>query len=139
MKRFLIDRLLFLMAGIVIMVLIPLIWNSDFALLLEILVILSWGYLCRRILLLPLDLLFGKVTQSVYFAGQCGIEDLELIRGVHCYIWKFYYEDNKTLKLLVPFVVSRNTGNKPILPQKDGKLEVTYFRLSKILFSWVSN
>ncbi len=139
MKRFLIDRLLLLMAGILIMVLIPFIWDSNFALLLEILVILSWGYLCRRILLLPLDLFVGKTTQSAYFAGQCGIEDFEFIGGSYCYIWKFYYEDNKTLKLLVPSVVSRNTGHKPIFPQKDGKLEVTYFRFSKVLLSWVSN
>ena len=139
MKRFLIDRLLFLMAGIIIMVLIPYVWKHDFMWPFEILVALSWGYLCRRILLLPLDLFFGKITQSAYFSCPCGNEYLEFISGSYCYIWKFYYGDNKTLKLLIPSIVSRNTEDKPIFPQKDRKLAITYFRFSKVLLSWTSN
>ena len=106
MKKFLIDQSLFLLAGIAIMILIPFVYRPAFACVFEIIAVLSWGYLCRRILLLPLDLLFGKVTQTVYFSAQCSAEHFEFSKGKACCVWKFYSGDKQTLTLLAPIAAT---------------------------------
>ena len=75
MKKFLVDQVIFLVIGIAIMILIPTFCGSIFTLIFEIVVTLCWGYLCRRILLLPFDIILGKISETVYFAAQCAIED----------------------------------------------------------------
>lgn len=136
MKKILIDQALFLAIGIAIMILIPTFCGPVFTLIFEIAVILSWGYLCRRILLLPFDLVLGKVSQTVYFASQCSVEDLEFFKNMNYYVWKFYYGKDQTLKLLVPNAIKKGEEYRVALPQKDVKLKITYLRLSKILLQW---
>lgn len=53
MRKYLVDQLLFLIAWIGIMICIPLLCGPIFTFILETMVAISWGYLCRRILLLP--------------------------------------------------------------------------------------
>lgn len=139
MKRFLIDQALFLVIGIAIMILIPILCGPIFTLVFEIVVILCWGYLCRRILLIPFDLILGKASQTVYFSTQCGVEDLDFFKDTNYYVWKFYFENDQTLILLVPIAVTKEEAYKIVLPQKDVKLRITYFRLSKILLQWTQS
>ena len=136
MKKYVIDQFIFLVMGIAIMILIPTFCGPFFTLIFEIAVILSWGYLCRRILFLPFDLILGKVTKTVYFAAQCGIEDLEFFKNTYCCEWKFNLENGQTLRLLVPIAITKKEAYKMVSPQKDVKLRITYFRLSRILLEW---
>ncbi len=132
MRKYLIDQVLFLIAGIGIMICIPFLCGPIFTFVFEIAVAISWGYLCRRVLLFPLDLLFGKVTSNVYFATQLGLVDYEFRKGRHCPEWKFT-SGNKTLVLLVPMAATLEEILKLEQPKKDEKLRITYFRFSKIL------
>ena len=136
MKKFIIDQSLFLVMGIAIMILIPIFCGPIFTLIFEIVVILCWGYLCRRILLLPFDFILGKVTRTVCFATQCGIEDLEFFKDMYCYEWKFNLGNGQMLRLLVPIAITKKEAHKIVPPQKDVKLRITYFSLSKILLEW---
>ena len=67
MKKYFIDKLLFLVIGIGIMLCIPLLCGDIFTVVLEILVAFVWTYLCRGILFLPLDLLCGKKQFMLIF------------------------------------------------------------------------
>ena len=60
MRRYLIDQVLFLIASIGIMIGIPYVCGPVFTFVFEVMVAVSCGYLCRRVLLVPFDLLFGK-------------------------------------------------------------------------------
>lgn len=136
MKNFIIDQILFLVIGIAIMILIPIFCGLIFTLIFEIAVLLCWGYLCRRILLIPFDLILGQVTQTGYFATQCGIENLEFYKDMYYYEWKFNTANGQMLRLLVPTVVTQKEAYKIVLPPKDKKLNITYFKCSKILLQW---
>ena len=136
MKKYIIDQFLFLVMGIAIMILIPIFCGPFFTLIFEIAVILCWGYLCRRILFLPFDLILGKVTQTAYFAAQSGIEDLEFFKNMYCCEWKFNLENGQTLRLLVPIAITPKEAYKLVPPPKDVIHRITYFNLSKILLEW---
>lgn len=136
MKKFIVDQLLFLAIGIIIMISIPYFCSPVFTVLIETIVVICWGYLCRRILLLPFDLLIGKETQLGYFSCQCCIEDLEFFKDMGCCEWKFFFENNQILKLLVPTAIIMDNASRIPQPAKNIKLRVTYFRLSKILIHW---
>lgn len=136
MKKYILDQSIFLVLGIAIMAFIPIICGSFFSLIFEIAVILCWGYLCRRILLLPFDLILGKVTKTAYFAAQCGIEDLEFFKNTYCCEWKFNLGNGRTLRLLVPISITKTEAYKVVSPPKDVLLRITYFRLSKIILEW---
>ena len=135
MRKYIIDQVMFLAAGIGIMICIPHICGPKITLLLEALTAISWGYLCRRILLLPMDILCGKVTQNVYFSAQMCLEDLEFFKRKYCPEWKFVYQ-NKTLLLLVPIAADMDELQKIEQPRKDEIIRITYFRFSKILLSY---
>lgn len=136
MKKFILDQSLFLVLGIAIIIFIPTVCGPFFTLFFEVVAILSWGYLCRRILLLPVDLIIGKVTQTAYFATQSGIEDLEFFKSTYCCEWKFILRTGQTLRLLVPIAINKKEAYKLDPPQKDVIHRITYFRLSKILLEW---
>ena len=133
MKRYFVDQAIFLLMGIVIAICIPFICGPISSVVLEIIIALCWGCLCRRILLMPLDLICGPKTKSVCFATQVGIEDFEFFKGKHCCEWKFYYSNNKILKLLVPLENANDEKERPI---KDEKIDIVYYRFSKILCLW---
>lgn len=136
MKKYLIDQVLFLILGVGIMVCIPFFCGPVFTLVFEVMSVLSWAYLCRRILLLLFDYLYGKVNCCAYFAAQCGFEDCEFYKAKYCSEWKFYYGNNQTLKLLVPIVASKEELCTMPQPKKDEKLKITYLHFSKILLDW---
>lgn len=135
MRKYLIDQALFLIAGIGIMICIPFLCGPIFTFVLEVVVAISWGYLCRRILLFPFDLLYGKVTDNVYFSTQLGLVGCEFHKGKYYPEWKFSGR-NKTLVLLVPMATTLEENLELERPKKDEKLRITFFRFSKILLSY---
>ena len=136
MKKYFLDQLLFLTIGIVMAIIIPFLWDSKMVTILEIVVILSWTYLCRRILILPIDFIVGKLTKTVYFSALCRVEPYEFYKGKYCCKWKFYYGSNKTLTLLVPVALTREELSTMPKPDNSAKVRITYFRFSKILLDW---
>lgn len=135
MKKFLIDQLLFLFCGITIAIAIPHLCNPVFSVIFEFVVMFSWGVLCRRILLIPFDLLAGAVTKTAYFSTQHNIEKYEFFKDGFGSICKFYLNSHQTITLLVPNSIE-GTSYYNSLPEKDRKIEITYYRFSKLLLNW---
>jgi len=136
MKEYLIDQLLYMAVMIAIMLCIPVFCGPVFTVLLEVTVLLTTAYVCKRALLLPIDLILGKVEKEVYFSGIAGTEMLEFYRKKCCCLWKFYHGGNAKLVLLVPRVVDENGLKTMEQPLADQKMSIVYYRCSKILCSW---
>lgn len=136
MKKFIVDQILFLIFGVGIAIGIPYVFGFVFTCVLEILTILTWGYLCRQILLLPLDFICGKTTCIVYFAARCITWNYEFYKNRHYCEWKFYYGNRQTLILTVPVAKTLKELDEMVQPQADQKLKITYLRHSKILLDW---
>ena len=118
------------------MVCVPFLFRKGFSWVLELLVVCSWGYICRRIILLPIDLLRGKKTNYAYFSTQCSKENYEFFKNTYCVEWKFRYSNGYTIKLLVPYDMTENDLSIFEQPPKDKKVKITYLRFSKILLQW---
>ncbi len=138
MRKYMIDQTLLLGIGICIMIGIPIVCGPVFTFVLEGMTMLSFGYLCRRILAIPFDILRGKETRIVYFASQRGIEDYEFYKDKHCREWKFYYSGDKTISLLVPEPATLEEIHSMKRPKADERVKITYLRYAKILLSWES-
>lgn len=134
-KTIFIDQIIFLAIGVGVMICLPLICGPIFTVLLELAVATSWGYLCRRVLLYPLDLLFGSNKCFAYFATHIGVVECEFRKRKCCPEWKFRL-NNENIVLMVPILTTLNDINKIEYPPKDEKLEITYLRFSKILLSF---
>lgn len=137
MKKYVIDQLIFLAAGIGIMIYFGsyFYYSPVFILIVELIAALSWAWLCWRILVLPLDLLKGKEEKIVYFSSQSQIEEYESFRR-YCFEWKFHYGSNQKISLLVPASVKKEELDSIERPQKNVPIKVTYYRYSKILIHW---
>lgn len=133
MKKLIVDQAVFLGIGIAIMILIPTFCGPIFTVFFQIIVALCWSYLCQRILFLPLDVILGKKSQTVYYSAPHSIDSLEFFKRTNYYVLKFYFEKDKTLKLLLPTPIETA---ETVLPPKDMKIRITYYRFSKILLEW---
>ena len=136
MKKYIIDRLVLLALGICFMIYTPYSAGPIFTIIGEITLILSFGILCHRVLLLPLDLIVGKKQAVVYFGYQYCVEDGEMITRKHFVEWKFYYGSNQKICLLAPYAIPKDTLMHPTTPARDQKVKITYYRYSKILCHW---
>jgi len=95
----------------------------------------TYGYLCRRVLLLPLDLLVGKKTETLYFSRMCNINNYELFSEDYYCEWRFY-SSKGTVKVLVPVAMSMEESQNMDRPRTDQRVRVCYYKHSKILVSW---
>lgn len=137
MKKYLIDQVLFLLCGVLIEIGLVIIFPGTwFVVFLEVLTAATWLYLCSRLILLPIDLVMGKVKQIVYFSSKCGRDKLEFFKNTYCDKWRFYFGGNKKLVLLVPVTYKSETEHGVEPPKSNDKLMITYFRFSKILYRW---
>ena len=135
MKKYIVDRLLFLMVGIGIIIYIWFYQIPVFTFIFGFMAVLSWVGLCWRILILPLDLVHGKVEKTVYFSSQSQIQEYESFRR-YCFVWNFHYGSNQKISLLVPVSIKKEELDLIEYPKKNVPIKVTYYRYSKILIHW---
>lgn len=135
MKKYIVDKLLFLLTGIGIMIAIPFFCGPIFTIIFETITALSWIGLCWRILVLPLDLLCGKEEKTVYFSRQQDLEEYEFFKR-NCFEWVFHYGGNQKITLLVPVSIKKENLASIKCPKKNAPIKITYYRFSKILIDW---
>lgn len=137
MKQYIIDQLIFLILGIWMMSILP--WMCGyiiiFTIISELIAILSLSYLCRRILVLPLDLILKKRREEVFFSKVSSINDYEFFKGKYCCEWKFY-SSKGTMEVLVPVALTEEEIHNMEKPLVDQKVRICFYRFSKILYSW---
>ena len=135
MKKYIVDQLIFLLAGIGIMITIPFFCGPIFTMIFEAITALSWIGLCWRIIVLPLDLLREKEEKTVYFSKQQQFERYETFKR-YCFEWVFHYGGNQKITLLVPASVKKEELKAIECPKKNVPIKITYYRFSKILIDW---
>ena len=94
--------------------------------------IITYGGLCYRILLLPIDFLLGPVCRTMYCSGLRYMAEMHTCRA-HCPVWKFYYGSNIVVSLLDPKLIRNKDIPKMQYLPKDVPLTVTFYRLSGII------
>lgn len=135
-KTYLLDQCFFLFLGIISIIWIRLNAGPVFLIIFQSLIIISWGFLCRRLLVFPLDLLLKAKTEEVYFSKQSQFDKYEFFRNKYSCLWIFYDSHNKKTELLVPFSESKEKILSIGCPENNRKIRVTYYKFSKILYSW---
>lgn len=132
MTLFLLDQILFALCGLGIMYSIPLVFPYGLAILLEVITFCVWGYLCKNVILLPVDLLVGKTTSIAVYNGKIGSVNFEFFRKKNYYIYKFSGE-NVDLHLIDPFMSNRSGIGEIDSLRKGQLVKISYFRFSKLL------
>ena len=136
MKKIVIDKLLILAFCWLLAVVYCVIFPNPTSTILSICLCISSIVFSFRVLLMPIDYLFGKVTETAYFSATTGRKWIESFPKSYCVEWKFYSGKNRTLILLNPEVHSfENIFDCPT-PPKDKKVKITYLRLSRFLLCW---
>ena len=83
----------------------------------------------------PLDMIMGVCEKDVFFSRVSNIRNYEIIRGKYYCEWKFYSE-NGNITLLVPVALTEAEIWNMEKPKVDAKVQVQYYKYSKILKSW---
>ena len=103
-----------------------------------VVLIITYGGLCYRILLLPIDFILGPVCRTMYCSGLRYMAEMHTCRA-HCPVWKFYYGSNIVVSLLDPKLIRNKDLHKMQYLPKDVPLTVTFYRLSGIIIQIVAN
>ncbi|MBQ6662857.1 MAG: hypothetical protein IJM69_04890 [Firmicutes bacterium] len=133
MKKYLFDKVLVLLLFILIIIATPLLFSRIKAILFICLEVYGGSFYCKRILLFPLDLIQGPITETGSFV--CPLHPpyrYELFRNTFCCVWKFKVK-NKYLELDNPVSLSQDEISRVVLPPKDQKVQITYYKHSSIL------
>lgn len=135
MKLYLLDRALYLFAGILLVIGSCIYFPTVLAVIAVILIVLSWGIICYPLVLLPLDFVLGRKNELLYFSTQLGLEELEFFKRRYICEWKFV-NSKKQLNLMIPLSYSKEQISQSSFPPHDRLLRVTYYPFSKIMISW---
>ncbi|MBQ7005117.1 MAG: hypothetical protein IJN68_01650 [Clostridia bacterium] len=136
MRKYIFDRFIFLIFGIAFCCYFICKFELLIALLLDVVVIVTFGKLCKPILLLPFDLLIGKKQKEAYFSSQTSIEEYEFFKNRNSVKWKFRYGENDVIELLYPLSINKKEIPNIKRPLSDQKVIIEYFEFSKILIRW---
>ena len=135
-RLYLLDQGLFLFIGVCFLIWIKTNAGHIFSIIFQLLIFISWLFLCRHFILFPFDLLSKTKSEEVYFSKQSQFDRYEFFRNKYSCIWTFYNSHNKKFELLVPFSKSKEEILSIGHPENSKKIRITYYRFSKILHSW---
>ena len=135
MKLFLLDKGLTLLVGGLIIVSIPSLFGPIASIILELLTVIVWSFWCKQLLLLPLDIHFGKKTIICYFHSCLSIDNYEFFRKRGFSKWRFVYE-NRVIDLTVPLSCLMTNIMSENIPPNNELIIITYYPLSGVLYSW---
>ena len=138
MRVFVLDHLFFLLFGVGISIgLLLLNPHPIVMVVLELIIVITWGILCKSMLLFPLDLVFGKRVNTCYFGTTLSVVNYKFFRKKCYWNWRFFAKgSNERLDLHNPISCSRASLSSIEQPPKDRILEITYYPFSKLLISW---
>lgn len=132
--KFLLDEFIQFLICITIIAYFMVETNWDFwGWIFSILAALPFGYLCRHLLLFPMDIVLGRKSLEAFFSKQFIGDTFEFSRK-KCYsYWVFYYGRNKKETLLFPCRDYVETAKSINIPSNGQKVYVEYYRLTKII------
>lgn len=135
MKKYLTDQGWFLLIGLVIMGYLLFVFRRKlwFGILLDCIMVLPLIFVCRRLIVLPLDMLLKPKTETLRFSSRANVRELQFSREWFTYEWEFKDEQDRSIRLLIPEATKQTSITQP---KKDRLLRVRYYRLSKLLLGW---
>lgn len=134
MRKFIVDRILYLLYGIAAGIGIY-VFERYIVLtcILETLIIVCLAHQCQPLFALLIDVFKGSVTEEVYLSGKIISRGYDFFRRDSYTEWKFYYGSNGILLLCVIDNKTNILLEEMKRQKQDQKLKVTYYKLSKIL------
>lgn len=145
MKYFVLDRVLLFLVSTIISVWYLIQVNKHIQdltvsrviilLLFGVLLIISTAYLCREVLLLPIDFIIGKKTKICYFHHGFLRDDYEFFKKVCCFIWVFG-DGKENIALTFPTSYPITQKDAVMFPPTRKRIKITYYRFSKMIYSW---
>ena len=137
MRKFVIDKILYLLYGIAAGIGIY-VFERYIVLtcILETLIIVCLAHQCQPLFALLIDVCKGSVTKEVYLSGRIIYRGYDFFSRGHYSEWQFYYGGSGILRLCVPDIKNSGLLEEMKNQRRDQKLKVTYYNLSKILISF---
>ena len=137
MRKFVIDKVLYLLYGIAIGIGIY-VFEKYIVLtvIFETILITCLASQCSPLFALLIDVFKGSVTREVYLSGKIISWGYDFFSRGSYTEWKFYYGSNNILRLRVPDIKNSELLEEMKNQRRDQNLKVTYYNLSKILISF---
>ena len=137
MRKFVIDKVLYLLFGIAIGIGIYVFERYIvLTVIFETILITCLASQCSPLFALLIDVFKGSVTREVYLSGKIISWGYDFFSRGSYTEWKFYYGSNDILRLCVPDIKNSEFLEEMKNQRRDQKLKVTYYNLSKILISF---
>ncbi len=137
MRKFVIDKVLYLLFGIAIGIGIYVFERYIvLTVIFETILITCLASQCSPLFALLIDVFKGSVTREVYLSGKIISWGYDFFSRGSYTEWKFYYGSNDILRLRVPDIKNSGLLEEMKNQRRDQKLKVTYYNLSKILISF---
>ncbi len=137
MRKFVIDKVLYLLYGIAIGIGIYVFERyMVLTIIFETILITCLASQCSPLFALLIDVFKGSVTREVYLSGKIISWGYDFFSRGSYTEWKFYYGSNDILRLRVPDIKNSELLEEMKNQRRDQKLKVTYYNLSKILISF---
>jgi len=137
MRKFVIDKVLYLLFGIAIGIGIYVFERyMVLTIIFETILITCLASQCSPLFALLIDVFKGSVTKEVYLSGKIISWGYDFFSRGSYTEWKFYYGSNDILRLRVPDIKNSELLEEMKNQRRDQKLKVTYYNLSKILISF---
>ena len=137
MRKFVIDKVLYLLFGIAIGIGIYVFERYIvLTVIFETILITCLASQCSPLFALLIDVFKGSVTSEVYLSGKIISWGYDFFSRGSYTEWKFYYGSNDILRLRVPDIKNSELLEEMKNQRRDQKLKVTYYNLSKILISF---
>lgn len=137
MRKFVIDKVLYLLYGIAIGIGIYVFERyMVLTIIFETILITCLASQCSPLFALLIDVFKGSVTREVYLSGKIISWGYDFFSRGSYTEWKFYYGSNDILRLRVPDIKNSGLLEEMKNQRRDQKLKVTYYNLSKILISF---
>lgn len=137
MRKFVIDKVLYLLYGIAIGIGIYVFERYIvLTVIFETILITCLASQCSPLFALLIDVFKGSVTREVYLSGKIISWGYDFFSRGSYTEWKFYYGSNDILRLRVPDIKNSGLLEEMKNQRRDQKLKVTYYNLSKILISF---
>ena len=137
MRKFVIDKVLYLLFGIAIGIGLYVFERYIvLSVIFETILITCLASQCSPLFALLIDVFKGSVTREVYLSGKIISWGYDFFSRGSYTEWKFYYGSSDILRLRVPDIKNSGLLEEMKNQRRDQKLKVTYYNLSKILISF---
>ena len=137
MRKFVIDKVLYLLFGIAIGIGLYVFERYIvLTVIFETILITCLASQCSPLFALLIDVFKGSVTREVYLSGKIISWGYGFFSRGSYTEWKFYYGSSDILRLRVPDIKNSGLLEEMKNQRRDQKLKVTYYNLSKILISF---